>query len=105
MIGKHGFHHCKCLLPLFLWEFVYAICKNTCFSCLWNVPICSNGEDFFSKDQVVGVPYYLLLDSNGKVITSPARVEGVKKLVTEKRLANSRALWHSSADLMSLQGV
>jgi thiol-disulfide isomerase/thioredoxin len=41
-------------------------------------------QDFFSKYQVVGVPYYLLLDSNGKVITNPSGVEGVKKLVKEK---------------------
>lgn len=41
-------------------------------------------QDFFSKYQVVGVPYYLLLDSTGKVITNPSGVEGVKKLVKEK---------------------
>ena len=37
--------------------------------------------DFFEKYQVTGVPYYLLVNSDGRVIGSPARVSSIKEVI------------------------
>ena len=41
-------------------------------------------KDFFEKYQLIGVPYYLLVDPEGKVIANPPGVEAISGLVREK---------------------
>ena len=38
-------------------------------------------RDFFEKYQITGVPYYLLVNSDGRVIGSPARVSSIKEVI------------------------
>ena len=40
-------------------------------------------KDFFAKYQLIGVPYYLLVNAEGKVIANPERVEDIQPLVVE----------------------
>lgn len=40
-------------------------------------------KDFFAKYQLIGVPYYLLVSSDGKVIGNPGTPEKVGELLTE----------------------
>lgn len=40
-------------------------------------------KDFFAKYQLIGVPYYLLVDANGHVIGNPGGIEHIKEVVKE----------------------